>query len=127
MAQGVEPTKRNIVSLVGRIYDPLGFLSPVVVQFKSLFQELCGSKLGWYQPITGELLRKWNLLTMDLQGSAPILIPRYLLYNVSNEVESYSLHGFCDASLESICSGGLLASQDPYWVQCDLLGLQDET
>jgi len=36
-----------------------------------------------------------------LRTSAPILVPRYLLYNVSNEVESYSLHGFCDASLRA--------------------------
>ena len=29
--QAIDPTKRNIVGLVGRFYDPLGILSPVVV------------------------------------------------------------------------------------------------
>lgn len=29
-AQIVEPTKRNVVSVVGRIYDPLGLLVPLV-------------------------------------------------------------------------------------------------
>ena len=29
-ARSLSPTKRNIVSLVGGIYDPLGFLSPVL-------------------------------------------------------------------------------------------------
>ena len=38
----VDPTKRNIISLIGQIYDPLGF---VTIQFKKLMQELC--KVNW--------------------------------------------------------------------------------
>ena len=30
-ARELQPTKRNIVSLVGKFYDPLGFLAPVVI------------------------------------------------------------------------------------------------
>lgn len=35
-----EPTKRNILSLIARLYDPLGWLSPVIVIPKILIQEL---------------------------------------------------------------------------------------
>ena len=45
------PTKRNVVSLVGQIYDPLGFLSPVTVRLKILLQELCKIKIGWDQQL----------------------------------------------------------------------------
>ena len=37
LAQNLEPTKRHMVSIVGKFYDPLGFLSPVIVRFKVLF------------------------------------------------------------------------------------------
>ena len=37
------PTKRNIASTAAKFYDPIGFLSSVVVQFKLLFQDLCSS------------------------------------------------------------------------------------
>ncbi len=30
-ARALEPTKRNVISLIGRFYDPLGFLAPIVV------------------------------------------------------------------------------------------------
>ncbi len=43
LAGTLEPTKRNVVSTIGRFYDPLGFLAPLI-KFKILFQKLCESK-----------------------------------------------------------------------------------
>lgn len=43
----LDPTKRNMVSVIGRFYDPIGYLAPVVIPFKILFQELCSEKVGW--------------------------------------------------------------------------------
>ena len=40
-AKDLIPTKRNVVSVVGRFYSPLRVLSPVVIQFKILFQQFC--------------------------------------------------------------------------------------
>ena len=51
-----QPTKRNVVSLVGRFYNPLGFLSPITIRFKILFQRLCRNKLGWDDTLPEELL-----------------------------------------------------------------------
>lgn len=63
----LEPTKRAIVSLVGRFYDPLGLLSPIVIQFKVFLQEMCAMKMSWDQPLSGELLRRWHQLVSSLQ------------------------------------------------------------
>lgn len=41
----IEPTKRNMVSVVSRFYDPLSYLSPVIVRYKILFQRLCKAKI----------------------------------------------------------------------------------
>lgn len=56
-AKELEPTKRSIVSLVGKFSDPL-CLSPIVIQFKIFLQELCEEKLDWDQPLRGKLLEK---------------------------------------------------------------------
>ena len=97
-ASSLTPTKRHIVSLVGRIYDPLGFLSPVVIRLKSLFQELCSFRLRWDEPLTGAPLMKWQSMMTDLQTAQQIRIPRFLLCDIHHQVQSYSLIGFCDAS-----------------------------
>ena len=48
----VEPnrTKRHEVTIVGKFYDPLGFMSPIIIRFKIFFQELYGPKLDWDEP-----------------------------------------------------------------------------
>ena len=46
-------TKRNVVSIVSRVYNPLRFIAPAVIPLKIFFQELCKSKLGWDEPMTG--------------------------------------------------------------------------
>ena len=98
VARELEPTKRNVVATVGRFYDPLGFISPIVIRFKVLFQELCEAKVPWDQPLEGRLLTSWKSLVADLQQGQPLSIPRCYLDGISNEVRSYELCGFCDAS-----------------------------
>ena len=71
----LEPTKRAIVSLVGRIYDPLGIMSPVVVQLKIFVQELCAAKIDWDQLLTGQQLERWQHLSSCLQEPKPLSIP----------------------------------------------------
>ncbi|CAD6227941.1 GSCOCG00012021001-RA-CDS, partial [Cotesia congregata] len=40
-------TKRAILSEIAQIFDPLGFLSPLIIQAKMFMQELWLVKLGW--------------------------------------------------------------------------------
>eukprot|EP00731_Ephydatia_muelleri_P024186 Em0016g457a len=39
-ARRLEPTKQNVVSVIGQIYDPLGYLAPVTIAFKVLMQQV---------------------------------------------------------------------------------------
>ena len=69
------------MSLVGQIYDPLGFLSPVTVRLKILLQELCKIKIGWDQQLEGILLERWKKLVRELRGS-PFLLNATLRHHV---------------------------------------------
>ena len=97
-ARIVEPTKRNVISVVGRIYDLLGFLAPVVLRFKLLFQRFCVIKRDRDQQLADSLLDELNSLVQHLQINIPILIPRCYLHDIENGPTSITLCGFCDAS-----------------------------
>ncbi len=54
-----EPTKRNVVSMAVRFFDPLGIVTQVTISF---FQELCKAGVGWDEPLNGDLLKEWTQL-----------------------------------------------------------------
>ena len=50
---GVEelsPTKRTVLKVAARLYDPLGIVSPATVLMKMLLQEICARNLDWDHP-----------------------------------------------------------------------------
>ena len=86
LAWNLEPNKRNVVDLATRFYDPFGLLSPLTVQFKILFQELCAHKMSWDERLTGELLTKWEELLKGFHQTQPLSMPRCLFYGVNKAI-----------------------------------------
>lgn len=98
LSTDLQPTKRGIVGIVSRIYDPIGIVSPVTIQFKIMFQELCANHLNWDDRLSGELLVKWKKLLSEFQQVEPLRFPRCYFRNSMRTSSSYTLHGFGDAS-----------------------------
>ena len=42
-----EETRRDILSMMSSVFDPLGFLSPYILLAKLILQELCCGGIGW--------------------------------------------------------------------------------
>ena len=96
-----EPTKRNVVSMTARFFDPLGVVSPVTILFKMFFQCLCEAGVGWDAPLTGDLLKEWKQLLSSLQGPESLVIPRCYFSDIPDCSKSVRLIGFCDASTKA--------------------------
>ena len=90
-------TKRLILRLTAKIFDPLGLFSPFVIQLKVLFQDLCVCEAEWDSPLSGELLLKWKRITSELSCLEGVTVPR-CYFKFSSPCQAIQIHGFCDAS-----------------------------
>ena len=50
LSEDLEPTRRNLLKVTSSFFDPLGVLSPILVEMKILFQSLCQDKFEWDAP-----------------------------------------------------------------------------
>lgn len=103
--QSAKVTKRKILSTIAKLFDPLGLVSPIIVGFKILFQELCCLKIGWVDEIPeGKQVQQWQRLVSDLNLTGKICIPRCLHWSNASKVKSCYLHGYGDASKSAYCA-----------------------
>ncbi|GFV85477.1 uncharacterized protein TNCV_3773011 [Trichonephila clavipes] len=88
-------TKRKILSLVSRVFDPIGFLAPVMIQPKILLQATGKTKEAWDDEVNDEIRKKFLKWGKQLKYFKNIKIPRWL--GVMEE-SNLSIHTFVDAS-----------------------------
>ncbi|XP_033228966.1 uncharacterized protein LOC117180581 [Belonocnema kinseyi] len=88
-------TKRNILSEIAELFDPLGLLGPVVLTPKIFMQNLWQLNIGWDESVPPEIEESWLDLKQNLALLREIEINRKIV--VDNYV-SLQMHGYCDAS-----------------------------
>ena len=90
-------TKRDVLSMIATISDPLGYLCPVIIKAKIFMQELGEKNMSWDDPLPTSLRNEWAKIVCDLQNLSEIQIPCYV--NTERDgIEEYQLICFCDAS-----------------------------
>ena len=108
-AEQLKATKRNILSVLACLFDPLGVVSPLTVSARIFFQTLCRkSELGWDEELTTGLKKHWEDWVKSLKQARRIDVSRNVL-NATNKVQ---LHGFADASCKAYCAVVYLVHED---------------
>ena len=107
IAISTQPTKRNILSVVASLFDPLGFLSPFTLPAKLIFQSLCKDKISWDENLPTHILAQWGKWIDNLTQISNLKMPRYIFKGIlfENEgPETIEIHTFCDASQQGYCT-----------------------
>ena len=89
-------TKRLILSLISRIFDPLGFLCPFVMSLKCVFQDVWRLSIGWDDVVPQQVqlfVQKWMF---ELEALKAWRVPR--CYFITGWSGDFELHAFGDAS-----------------------------
>ncbi|XP_064553360.1 uncharacterized protein LOC135438811 isoform X1 [Drosophila montana] len=87
-------TKRSILSMIARFYDPLGLIAPIVTRLKVFLQALWKERVNWDECLSQSLHFEWIKLISQLSFVSSLKFSRFVLMPLA----TYELHGFCDAS-----------------------------
>ena len=88
----------GILSTVSSVYDPLGFVAPVILVGKQILQQMCADGHGWDSPLPDELRSRWQHWRTELFALENLRIRRCFKPSEFGEVKSVELHYFSDAS-----------------------------
>ena len=113
--RSLEPTKRNVLRIAAKLFDPLGFISPVMVMLRMLLQELYLSKREWDNTISQHhrsLLQKW---LPDLEKVNNVSVSCYYFPGEKRKVKFPSLHRFGDAFKGGYCAVVYLCIETDDW------------
>ena len=90
-------TKRKMLSLVSSLYDPLGFVGPIVVAGRLVLQEVTRLKYGWDDKLPDPLVDRWHSWVKLLSSVSQVRVPRCIKPHAFNDA-ALELHIFSDAS-----------------------------
>lgn len=90
-------SKRQMLSEIARLFDPLGLLAPIIITAKTIMQRLWLTGLEWDDTLPEDVRTRWHKFQQELPLVEQIRIRRW--YGYSGHCRSVQLHGFADASL----------------------------
>ena len=90
-------TKRGVLSSLSAVYDPLGYISPVILPARRIFQQMCREEKGWDEPMNPATLEKWAQWKDSLALLNDFSLPRCIKQSAAR-IKEAEIHHFSDAS-----------------------------
>ena len=93
-------TRRGVLETISSIYDPLGFVAPVLLAGKRILQTLCKDNADWDDPLPETLKAEWERWRADIHSLENMKVERCFKPEDFGQVKTAELHHFSDASCE---------------------------
>nr|XP_049706131.1 uncharacterized protein LOC126056603 isoform X1 [Helicoverpa armigera] len=76
-------TKRQILSTISQIFDPIGLVVPCIVEAKILMQNLWLTGCSWDEPVPEEIQHVWSDFLHTLPRLNELNIPRWVTWRIT--------------------------------------------
>ena len=91
-------TKRTVLSLIARVFDPCGFISPFTIYAKLLFQDIWKVGVSWDDRLPPDLEIRFSQWIESCKYLSSVKIERPYFPNVLwKGIVHLEIHGFGDA------------------------------
>ena len=98
-------TKVLCLSQAHKIFDPLGYAIPVLLESKLILRQIFINHPGWKaDQINDEELQRWQKWLVNLPQFPQLKFPRVLMPGLPKTFKSVTYHVFADASKEAFCA-----------------------
>ncbi|GFY48814.1 integrase catalytic domain-containing protein [Trichonephila inaurata madagascariensis] len=95
-------TKRFILQVLGRIFDPIGFLGPFTLRIKHLMKKVRLLGVDWDESLPDDIISLWADWCEEVPQLTDFSIPRcYFSDPLVNNFKTLELHLFSDASTKA--------------------------
>ncbi|XP_049315834.1 uncharacterized protein LOC125779239 [Bactrocera dorsalis] len=96
-------TKREVLSAIAKLFDPAGWLSPIIITAKIIMQQIWLDKTDWDESLKPLTLHRWNSFVKDYDNINKIEIPSH--QNISwhfNPPGAPHMGGLWEAGVKSL-------------------------
>lgn len=114
-------TKRFLLMAAGRIFDPLGFVSPFTIRFKILFQEIWQRKIDWDQELLPDISEKFEQWCSEVSSLSKLQIPRYIMESDYENFSECEIHTFSDSSIKAYGAVSYIRLKTPHRIAVHLV------
>ena len=102
-------TKRTLLSDSSKVFDPIGWIAPVILALKSLMQQTWVEGLAWDDRLPSDIVDKWIELRTGMKDLNKLQITRCV---IPSKQHVQQLHVFCDASEKGYAAAVYVRTED---------------
>lgn len=102
-------TRRGCLSTLNSIYDPMGFVAPILLPGKILLREITKSS-DWDETLEPGTAESWRMWKNSLSSLENVMVPRMYFKESLSHLDWVQLHVFSDASELAVSAVAYLRS-----------------